>query len=165
MKNTLCLIGVYLFLGTGCSPTHAPSGDPEITKLQSQVSEMNSAKMKQEQEFLRIQKETTSSIQQLEKQKELLHQQVRELEINVAAARSENESSLSVSAQENQPDRIALKNGHTFTAEVTSVQGDEVHIMIGEQEQTGPLSAIEFIEFSSEISDSQEKFSPTPPHP
>jgi len=112
---------------------------------------MNSAKVKKDQEFIRVQKDSISSIQQLEKQEELLQKQVQELKVKVAAATSENESSPSVSSQENQLDRVALKNGHTFFAEVTSVQEDEVHITIGDKEQMGPLSAVEFIDFRSEV--------------
>ena len=151
MKSALCLLGVSLFLGTGCSPTNTKNVDPQLTKLQSQISEMNSAKVKKDQEFIRVQKDSISSIQQLEKQEELLQKQVQELKVKVAAATSENESSPSVSSQENQLDRVALKNGHTFFAEVTSVQEDEVHITIGDKEQMGPLSAVEFIDFRSEV--------------
>jgi len=143
---------VIFFLGAGCSPKTVPApeptANPAIDKLQQQLSEVKSENLNKVEEFQRLQQQHQSEIQKLEDEEALLQSQVRSLEETIKTLDAETASTPAVEPETN-PDKIGLKNGHTFFAEVTSLQGNDIHISIDDKTQTGQLNLVDYVDFRS----------------
>jgi hypothetical protein len=135
------------FLGAGCSRVEQTTIDPALIQLQEEVSELKSAKLKRVEEFEQGKEEKETVVRELEATQVRLQQEIASLENQLAELEAGNKAIVSTESPEIYLDSIALTNGHRFMADVTSIEGDVVHIRMRDKTQTGQLSAVSSIEF------------------
>ncbi len=144
MKWNVIFLGVGLLALSGCSPDRRigerESVEAEIAHLRGELARLDELEARELESFRTEQESLSLSIQAMQTERDSLADEIAQMETWLQAPDSLPPKAYRV-------ERVRLRNQTAFEAKVTVIRNGQVTLLRNGNLQTGPLSAIEKIQF------------------